>query len=116
MPIDGTWISFIGLLTLTSNGTSLTGTYQPANANPNLPPPTAPLPLVGWTNSTNDPSVGWTALSAAGGNDVTSWAGQYYADGQPETIIAFRIQQTVPASGVPIGSPTTGEEVFVRRL
>jgi hypothetical protein len=104
MAVDGLWISLGGFLTLTSNGNALTGSYSPASGSQGS------LPLVGWTNGTNDPSVGWTALGLAGGNDVTSWAGQYYADGNPPTIIAFRIQQSASVAGF----PTAGTEVFVR--
>jgi hypothetical protein len=103
MAVDGSWISLGGFLVLTSNGSTLTGTYQSLTGS-------SVLPLVGWTNGTNDPSVGWTVLSLAGGNDVTSWAGQYYADGNPPTIIAFRIQQSASVAGF----PAAGAEVFVR--
>lgn len=106
MAVDGNWISFgEGVLTLTANGTSLTGTYQPSGSP-------SPLSLVGWANSTSEPCLGWTVLSAAGGNDVTSWAGQYYAAaGQlPESITTFRIQQTTTG----ISFPAAGAEIFLR--
>jgi len=110
MAIDGTWTNIFGsILTLATNGNSLTGTFQIAGGSPS--------PLIGFinTDAEADPAVGWVVLGQTGTVDgVTSWAGQYYSGANPslETIIAIWLLHS-ETPGQP-GITQVGQDIYGR--
>ena len=113
MPIDGTWFNELGSrLTLTSNGSSISGTYQTAVGNAQ-----GIYDLAGSINNDTDPAVGWVVLWSnqyGDSNSLTSWAGQYFSDGNPEVIITMWLLRSETTEGQNWAGTQVGEDVFYR--
>jgi hypothetical protein len=113
MAIDGTWYNELGsLLTITSSGSSISGTYQTAVGNAE-----GIYDLVGSINSDTDPAVGWVVLWSnqyGDRNSLTCWAGQYFSDGNPEVLITMWLLRTETMEGQNWAATQVGEDVFYR--
>jgi len=113
MPIDGMWYNELGsVVTFSSNGTALTGTYQtPVGEASGL------YPLTGYVNTDTDPAVGWVVLwsnDSGDSNSVTCWAGQYFSDGDPEVLITLWLLRTEGPEAQNWAATQVGEDVFFR--
>ncbi|WP_420130363.1 avidin/streptavidin family protein [Longimicrobium sp.] len=113
MAIDGMWYNELGsLLTITSSGTTISGTYQTAVGNAQ-----GIYNLTGYINADTNPSVGWVVLWSneyGDSNSLTTWAGQYYdADGS-EVIITMWLLRSEEPQQQNWQSTLVGEDVFYR--
>jgi len=92
MPIDGQWFNALGsVLQITSNGTSITGTYQVVRGNSQTI-----YPLVGSITGAGTAAVGWTILWANANGDtntLNSYAG-IYVPGSPDSILTTWLRRT----------------------
>ncbi|MDQ3205446.1 MAG: avidin/streptavidin family protein [Pseudomonadota bacterium] len=113
MAIDGTWYNELGsVVTITSNGNSISGTYQTAVGDAQ-----GVYDLTGYINSDTDPSVGWVVLWSnqyGDSNSLTTWAGQYYSDSNPEVMITMWLLRNEEAQSQNWNSTLVGEDVFYR--
>jgi hypothetical protein len=113
MAIDGDWYNELGsLLTITTSGNVVSGTYQTAVGNAQ-----GIYDLAGLINDDTDPVVGWVVLWSnqyGDSNSLTSWAGQYYSDGNPEVIITMWLLRDETPENQDWAATQVGEDIFYR--
>jgi hypothetical protein len=113
MAIDGNWYNELGsLLTISSSGTTISGTYQTAVGDAQ-----GIYDLTGYINADANPSVGWVVLWSndyGDSNSLTTWAGQYYDNEGEEVIITMWLLRNEEAQSQNWSSTLVGEDVFYR--
>ncbi|HEU0015154.1 MAG TPA: avidin/streptavidin family protein [Longimicrobium sp.] len=111
MPVDGIWYNELGsVMTLTSDGTSLSGTYVTPVGEAN-----GTYTLTGSVNTDTDPALGWVVLwnnNSGDSNSVTTWCGQYYSE--QEVIIAMWLLRSEMSEGQNWAATQVGEDIFTR--